>query len=182
MPLLEEEYRKEEKINGVIYDMSPSPNYQHGLVDGNIYSIIKSGLKGTLCLVFMENLDYKYHAQENNDYVIPDVMIICDRKHLKGGSYTGTPRFIVETLSPATALRDMTVKKEIYQAAGVEEYWIVDWRTKTIEIYELDYDENDIPQYYLWKTISEENKDELRLVHFPNIKITFEDLFDEIDY
>ena len=35
MPLLEEEYRKEEKINGVIYDMSPSPNYQHGLVDGN---------------------------------------------------------------------------------------------------------------------------------------------------
>ena len=53
---------------------------------------------------------------------------------------------------------------------------------KTIEIYELDYDENDIPKYYLWKTISEENKDELRLVHFPNIKITFEDLFDEIDY
>ena len=51
MPLLEEEYRKEEKINGVIYDMSPSPNYQHGIVDGNIYSIIKSGLKGTLCLV-----------------------------------------------------------------------------------------------------------------------------------
>ena len=50
MPLLEEEYRKEEKINGVIYDMSPSPNYQHGIVDGNIYSIIKSGLKGTLCL------------------------------------------------------------------------------------------------------------------------------------
>ena len=31
MPLLEEEYRKEEKINGVIYDMSPSPNYQHGI-------------------------------------------------------------------------------------------------------------------------------------------------------
>ena len=40
MPLLEEEYRKEEMINGVIYDMSPSPNYQHGSVDGNIFSII----------------------------------------------------------------------------------------------------------------------------------------------
>ena len=45
MPLLEEEYRKEEKINGVIYDMSPSPNYQHGLVDGNIYRIISTGLQ-----------------------------------------------------------------------------------------------------------------------------------------
>ena len=31
MPLLEEEYRKEEKINGVIYDMSPSPNISMGL-------------------------------------------------------------------------------------------------------------------------------------------------------
>ena len=30
--------------------------------------------------------------------------------------------------------------------------------------------------------IRDRNKDELRLVHFPNIKITFEDLFDEIDY
>ena len=118
MPSLKEEYTKEEKIDGVIYDMSPSPNYQHGIANSNIHTIIKHGLKGTLCLTFMENLDYKYHAQENDDYVIPDVMIICDRKHLKGGSYTGTPRFIVETLSPATALRDKTVKKELYQNAG----------------------------------------------------------------
>jgi len=49
-------------------------------------------------------------------------MIICDCKHLKGGSYTGVPKFIVETLSPATALRDKTIKKEIYQTAGVMEY------------------------------------------------------------
>ena len=138
MPLLKEEYRKEEKINGVIYDMSPSPNYQHGIVDGNIYRIISTGLQGTLCLAFMENLDYKYHAQESNDYVIPDVMIICDRKHLKGGSYTGTPRFIVETLSPATALRDKTVKKELYQNAGVEEYWIISPRERAVEIYYLE--------------------------------------------
>ena len=60
-----------------------------------------------------ENLDYKYHPEITDDYVIPDVMIVCDRKHLKGGSYTGTPRFIVETLSPATALKDKTVKREI---------------------------------------------------------------------
>lgn len=45
MPLLKEEYRKEEKINGVIYDMSPSPNYQHGIVDGNIYRIISTGYR-----------------------------------------------------------------------------------------------------------------------------------------
>ena len=33
MSLFKEEYKKEEKINGVIYDISPSPNYQHGIVN-----------------------------------------------------------------------------------------------------------------------------------------------------
>ena len=35
----------------------------------------------------------------------------------KGSVYTGVPRFIVETLSPATALNDKTIKKDIYQYA-----------------------------------------------------------------
>ena len=175
MPLLEEEYRKEEKINGVIYDMSPSPNYQHGIVDGNIYSIIKSGLKGTLCLAFMENLDY----------VIPDVMIICDRKHLKGGSYTGTPRFIVETLSPATALRDKTVKKELYQNAGVEEYWIISPRERAVEIYYLENGKYDLKYSYILQDDSEEehyNADTVvTLKDFPKISMTLAEMFENVE-
>ena len=80
MALASEEYRRQEKIDGVIHDMSPSPGYQHGIVNGNIHSIIKTGLKNTLCLVFMGNLDFKYHPEENDDYIIPDIMLICDRK------------------------------------------------------------------------------------------------------
>ena len=49
-----------------------------------------------------------------------------------------------------------------------------------LEIYELDH-EGEIPKYYLLKTITEENKDELHLIHFPQIKITFDELFEEID-
>lgn len=30
-------------------------------------------------------------------------------------------------------------------------------------------------------TITEENKDNLKILHFPNIKITFDDLFEEIE-
>lgn len=59
----------------------------------------------------IENLDLKYHPDENDDYVCPDIMVICDRKHLKGGTYSGIPKFIVETLSPSTAKRDKTEKK-----------------------------------------------------------------------
>ena len=137
MPLLKDSYKKEEKIDGVIFDMSPSPNYRHGIVDGNIHAIIKQGLKGSLCLSFMENLDYKYHSEVNDDYVIPDVMIVCDRKYLKGGSYSGVPKFIVETLSPSTAMRDTTIKKDIYEQAGVSEYWIVSCKECMVEIYYL---------------------------------------------
>ncbi len=46
--------------------------------------------------------------------------LICDRKYLKGGSCSGVPKFIVETLSPSTAKRDKTEKKDIYEKAGVE--------------------------------------------------------------
>ena len=54
------------------------------------------------------------------------------------------------------------------------------WEERKVEIYELDY-KNGIPKYYLWKTITDENSRELKIIHFPNVKITFEELFDEIE-
>ena len=48
-----------------------------------------------------------------------------------------------------------------------------------MEIYQLDY-ENGTPRYYLWKAITEANKEELKILHFPNVKITFDELFDEV--
>lgn len=48
MSLAEFERKKDEKIEGVIYDMSPSPGY---------------------------------HPDVNDDYLCPDIMVICDRKH-----------------------------------------------------------------------------------------------------
>ncbi len=59
----------------------------------------------------LQALDFKYHLEENDDYLFPDIMMICDRKHLKGGSYSGVPKFIAETLSPSTAKRDRAEKK-----------------------------------------------------------------------
>lgn len=187
MPLLDDDHRKEEKIGGVIFDMSPSPNYRHGIVNGNIHTIIKQGLKGSLCLPFMENLDFKYHVGVNDDYVIPDVMIICDRKHLKGGSYSGVPKFIVETLSPSTAMRDTVTKKKIYEQAGVSEYWIVSCKECMVEIYYL-VDGKYVLENKLILEADQENRHYnadmvITLRDFPNIKMTlaeiFEGLFEE---
>lgn len=117
--------------------MSPSPNYLHGVVNGNIYSIIKKNLKDSLCLVFMGNLDFKYQPDKNDNYVIPDIMIVCDRNKIKGGSYTGVPKFVVETLSPSTAMRDLSTRKAIYETSGVLEYWIVSSKECGVQIYYL---------------------------------------------
>lgn len=111
MGLVERDRVRDEKINGVIYDMSPAPHFRHGMINSNIHTIIKYGLKDSICIVSMENLDFKYQPDINDDYLCPDIMVICDRKHLKGGTYSGVPRFVAETLSPSTAKRDRGRKR-----------------------------------------------------------------------
>ena len=185
MPKLKEEYTKQEKINGVVYNISPSANYCHSIVNGNIYGKLREGLKGSLCLTFMENLDYRYHAEENDDYVIPDVMVICDRKHLKGSAYIGVPRFIVETLSPATALNDKTIKKDIYQNAGVSEYWIVSPKERAVEIYYLEDAVYVLKNLYILQDDAEEedyNADTIITVRdFPHITMTLAEVFENVE-
>lgn len=183
MGLAGEERRKDEKINGVIHYMSPAPDFRHGVVDSNIHAIIKQGLKSSLCLVFMENLDFNYHPGENDDYVCPDIMIVCDRKYLKGSFYSGVPKFIVETLSPSTAHRDKTEKKDIYEKAGVEEYWIVSPQG-FIEIYYLQDGKYVLEHSYMLQEDKEDEhynaEVEISLRAFPHIKMTLGDIFEGV--
>lgn len=184
MPLLKEDYRKQEKIDGIFYDMS-TPHYQHGIVSGNICCLIKAGLKNTSFLTFMRNLEFRYHPKENDDYVIPDVMLVCDRKHLKGGSYSGVPRLIVETLSPSTAFRDKTTKKDIYEKAGVEEYWIVSPKGESMEIYYLQDDAYVLTHSYILQDDPEENDYNadtvIALRSFPEIRMKLYELFEGVN-
>lgn len=185
MGLAEQERKKDEKINGVVYAMSPAPGFKHGIINGNIYAIIKQGLKNSLCLAFIENLDFKYHPDENDDYLCPDIMVICDRKYLKGGAYSGIPKFVAETLSPSTAKRDKGEKKDIYEKAGVEEYWIVAPHGKSVEIYYLQDGRYILEQSYILQDDGEEedyNADtEIRLRGFPHIKMKLSEIFEGIE-
>lgn len=88
----------------------------------------------------------------------------------------------MEVLSNATEEYDRTEKMEIYSRVGVSEYWIVDWRKKQVEIYLFDFKEDGTPYPYLFKKVTAENKEDLQIVMFPNISISFEDLFDIAEY
>ena len=178
------EHWRDEKIDGVIYDMSPSPSFRHGIINNNINTVIKAGLKGSLCLVFMENLDFKYHPEVNDDYLCPDIMIVCDRKYLKGGFYSGVPRFVAETVSHSTAKRDKTEKKDIYEQAGVEEYWIVSPQ-RSVEIYYLQNGKYVLEQNYMLQDDKEDEEyngdTEISLRAFPHIKMTLGEIFEGLD-
>lgn len=154
---------------------------EHSMVINNFVIKIGSQIKDSLCRVFGDSVQYEW--RENDDKVmIPDVSIICNLRDRKNISFTGIPRFVMEVLSNATEEYDRHEKMNIYCKVGVSEYWIVDWRKKSVEIYLFDFEEDGTGYPYLYKTVTAQNKEELQLVMFPNLKITFEELFDLGEY
>ena len=54
--LAEFERKREEKIDGIIYDMSPRLHFLHGVINSNIHRVISAGLKDSMCLVYIEKV------------------------------------------------------------------------------------------------------------------------------
>lgn len=76
------------------------------------------------------------------DAVIPDVVWASfdrleDILDDESGHLMGAPELIVEILSraPKDRQRDQTTKLKLYSVQGVREYWIVDPKQKSIEVY-----------------------------------------------
>ncbi len=174
--------RREERmdIHLQITDMAGAVP-SHSTVIVNFVAAIRSQLKNSTCYVFSDNVQYRFRTPDGESKVlVPDASINCRVKSRRGNTFIDAPRFVMEVLSPSTESYDRNEKMELYRQQEIEEYWIVDWEKKTVEIYQLDY-ENGIPRYYLWKKIDDTNKDELKIIHFPNVKITFDELFAEIN-
>lgn len=133
-------------------------------------------IRDSLCRVLGDGVQYQW--RENDDkIVIPDASINCNTRDRKNVSLTGIPRMVMEVISESTESYDRGEKMAVYQKAGVSEYWIVDWRKKQVEIYLNDGREDGTTYFYLYKTVTEKNKDELQLVMFPHLKTDFDELF-----
>lgn len=154
---------------------------EHYMVISNFLIKVGSQMQDSLCRIFGDNVQYKWNVDGEEKTVIPDVLINCRFRNRRGNSFFNNPRFVMEVLSPSTETYDCGEKKQLYLQQEIDEYWIVDWRKKQIGIYILDY-EKDEPKYYLFCMVKDHNKDDLKIVHFPNVKITFDELFSGIDY
>lgn len=164
-------------LNLQITDMAGA-YIEHSMVITNFCTMIAPQLKNSMCRVFPDNVQYKWQTKDGREKaVIPDSTINCQIRSRRGNSFVNAPQFVMEVLSDSTEKFDRGEKMELYMEQEINEYWIVDWVKRQVEIYILDYDEHEEPKYYLWKTITEENKNELKLVHFPHIAIDFDELF-----
>jgi Uma2 family endonuclease len=75
------------------------------------------------------------------DEAAPDVIWISHKrlaKHLKpDGKLHGAPELIAEVISPGeeNERRDRELKPGFYSRIGVEEYWIADGQSRTVDVY-----------------------------------------------
>ena len=70
---------------------------------------------------------------------VPDLVFVrSDRSSIiTEKEIEGPPDLVVEILSPSSKKRDRVIKARLYSRYRVREYWIVDPKSETLEIFEL---------------------------------------------
>ena len=132
------EGQRAELIDGVIYDMA-QPNRLHQELVSELHYKITDYIKKNkgVCKVYPAPFAVFLNADDRN-YVEPDISVICDNNKLDDKGYNGAPDWIIEIASPSTKRIDYSIKLFKYRSAGVREYWIVNPRTRIVNVYDFE--------------------------------------------
>lgn len=131
------ELERWERLDGVVYEMSPPPSSDHQSIVGNLFREISVYLKGKTCRAFPAPFGVWLDDDDNGNYVEPDITVVCDTNKIQSKGCVGVPDMVVEVLSPRTAKKDKTVKLRAYKVSGVREYWIIDPHNQLVEVFRL---------------------------------------------
>lgn len=129
-----------ELIKGFILKMSPPPSMVHQRISSNLTGCFYENLKRKPYNVFQAPFDVRLpipSAKKDSTVVQPDLCIICDESKLDARGCNGTPDLMVEIISPNNSKHDVHTKFNLYQEAGVKEYWIIEPNDKIILVYTL---------------------------------------------
>lgn len=180
-------YQFHEIIGGKKF-MAPAPNPTHGGVIMRLGMIIGS---------YLDANDGGYVLGDNTDVhfpdgtlLKPDLSIVTEKNSAIidwGRGINGVPDMVVEVLSKSTKKKDVTIKKDLYEAQGVREYWIVDPWARSVAVYLLrdgkyfldeDYilfDEEDLN--YMTEEEKSEVKHEVPVATLDGLKIPLKYIF-----
>jgi len=133
--LFPDDGKRHEIIDGEHY-VTPSPNTRHQQIAVDLLALIWTYLEAhPVGRVFVAPFDVVF---SQFDVVEPDVLYLShDRATdvLTPANVQGAPDLVIEIASPSTRQRDETIKRRLYERAGVSEYWVVDPDTDVVRIY-----------------------------------------------
>ena len=117
-----------ELIFGKIYMMAGASAFHQDVVL-NLAFIFKTITKSKeKCLPRVAPFDLKLIVNAKTSVVQPDVMLFCNNE---------LPCAVFEVLSPSTAYKDKGIKKDLYEASGISEYFLVNIEYKLVDKFEL---------------------------------------------
>lgn len=132
-----------ELLQGKIRPIEP-PSRRHQAISMKLTRPIVNALWKSPCKVYAAPFDVRitrFNQAQNKDVttvVQPDLCVICDPSKLDDRGCLGAPELMIEILSPGNSKTEMKDKFEIYEEAGVLEYWIVSPVEKTIQVWKLN--------------------------------------------
>lgn len=133
-----------ELIKGKVLKMSPTPSTNHQRVSGNLHGFFWNFFRNEPCGLFAAPFDVRLidlrKSTANKDIytvVQPDLCVVCDASKIDEKGCVGAPDLIIEIISPGNSSREMKLKFNLYQEAGVKEYWMVDVVEKLVFRYSL---------------------------------------------
>jgi Uma2 family endonuclease len=114
-------------------ELNPSPTTTHQRISHRIMYVITQTCDNDY-MIFHAPLDVILSDTETRQ---PDILAVHRSREviIEERGIVGPPDLVVEIISPNSAKRDRTMKKESYARFGVAEYWIVDPANLTIEQY-----------------------------------------------
>ena len=169
-----------ELLDGIVYDMTPAPSRLHQKISMYLSANIYNQLVEKSCEVYVAPFDVRLSdrqevADENIVTVVqPDIVVVCDSEKLDAQGCLGAPDLVIEILSPATAAKDLQIKRDLYERHGVKEYWIVHPTDKIIMVYLPDADGG------YRKAVVYTGTDVLESIAIVDLAVNLEDIFVKI--
>jgi len=164
--------RRYEIIEGVLY-VSNAPDIDHQFTVVKLVSQMDVFVTQNQ-LGYVLTAPFEVHLSEKTRPVQPDVLFIkAERWPAPGAKYfNGAPDLIVEVLSPSTRRVDQSIKFRAYEKAEVAEYWIIDPKTRLVQLYRIDNQEYVLIGEFMGDEIIESKV-------LPGLKIMTDSLFNK---
>lgn len=152
-----------EIIDGEPILMAP-PSSNHQRISGALFAQLYNYLEGKKCEVFAAPFGVRPFERDGDKpkdvttMLQPDISVVCDRSKIDKHGCKGAPDMVIEILSPSTRRHDQLVKLNLYQKAGVREYWIVSPEEETVKVLLLEngiltlhelYEKNDFARVHV---------------------------------